>query len=139
MPLTMEEKFTITELIYKFNHLMDARDADACMACLTPDFVLEIPEGSFGRDHYRQMLETAEIKIPVQHWTGNIWIEGDAGRATAKTYTLCPEGPRADGSFGVLLMGSVDYSAIRVGGKWLFSRYTIKRDKKLELPKLSAG
>ena len=134
MPLTIEDKFTITELIHRLNHLLDARDTEAALSCFTPDFRVVIPEGTLSAADYRRMLETVELEVPQQHWAGNIWVEGDGDRATAKTYVLSPEGPRADGGFGIFLMGKVDYDVVRVDGEWLFEQLTIERDKHWDIP-----
>lgn len=54
-------------------------------------------------------------------------------RATAKAHLMCPEGPRTDGSYGVNLIGKIDYSAVRVDGQWC------SNESRLEGPNLEAA
>jgi hypothetical protein len=131
MPLTAEDKFEITELIHRLNYALDARDGDAYSGCFTEEAEFVLPDhtivGHAGlREH---AVQPGPYDHPVQHWSGNIVIDGDGYRARAKAYVLGPDGPRADGSYGLVVMGSVSYSAVRVDGTWLFDRLMVERDE----------
>lgn len=131
MPLTADDKFAITELIHRLNYALDARDADAYAGAFTPDAEFVLPDHTIvGHEGLREhAVQPGPYDHPVQHWSGNIVIDGDGDRATARTYVLGPDGPRADGTYGLVVMGAVDYSVVRTDGRWLFDRLTVQRDR----------
>ena len=91
MGLSTADRLEILELVARYNHTMDGRDAEAWAACFTPDGVFDggprlQAEGRAGLVAFMERLIARDI--PALHWVNNIVIEGAGDAARMTLYLL---------------------------------------------------
>ena len=91
MALSTADRLEILELVARYNHTMDGRDAAAWAACFTPDGVFDggprlQAEGRAGLVAFMERLIARDI--PAVHWVNNIVIEGAGDAARMTLYLL---------------------------------------------------
>jgi uncharacterized protein (TIGR02246 family) len=117
MPLTVEDRLAIFELVARYNQAIDGRDAPAYAATFVPDGVFQIagqPEIR-GREKLARMVE--RLGPPgTKHWVNNIVTEGEGDSATMTCYLMVLSGHR------VVTTGFYRNTLQRIDGAWLFVR-----------------
>ena len=127
MPLTPQDQLAITQLVYRENRAVDDADADAYVACFTPEAHLVLPSGDLsGRDEIHAHIQSINRPLPVQHWTGNVLIDGEGDRATVRANILTIGRITASENPSVLAMRRIWYSVIRAQGHWVFDRFIVE-------------
>ena len=91
MALSAADRLQILDLVARYNHLMDGRDAEGWADCFTPDGVFD--GGSRlqanGRAELVAFMERLIARdIPAVHWNNNIVIEGSGDTASMTLYLL---------------------------------------------------
>lgn len=134
IPLTVEDRFAIKDLLIRFAWALDTADADGLVSCFTPDgaMVEEVFEGNpdiwQGEAGLRQLM-AYYADIPNfsarQHYAANTLVEGGDGVAQAKSFALvterCLEAPH-----NVRFCGYYDDQLVCLEGQWLFTRRTLR-------------
>lgn len=117
MPLTAEDRVAMIELVSRYNHAVDGRDAQSWADTFTQDGVFRMQ----GRDEIRgraalvAMVES--LGAPgARHWTTNFVIDGDGDYADMQVDLVVVRGSR------VLATGRYDNTMQRVDGEWRFAR-----------------
>jgi uncharacterized protein (TIGR02246 family) len=117
MPLTLEDRLDITELVARYNTSIDTRDAAGYAATFTEDGVFQI-EGQAeikGRERLSRMVE--RLGPPgSRHWVNNLVFEGDGESAVMTCYLTVFRDLR------VTNMGMYRNTLRKVDGRWLFVR-----------------
>ena len=104
MPLSLEDRFAISELLARYFHASDARDCDAIAALFAPDGILEIA-GSWqarGRAQIADAERPVHPRAPRRHLVNSLAIDGDGGTARCTASVAVVEkggGLRVSGNF----------------------------------------
>ena len=116
-PLSAEDRLEMIELVSRYNHAIDGRDAVGWADTFTRDgtFVIEGVQEFHGRDELIGMVE-AMPPAGHRHWTSNFVIEGEGDRATMDLDLTLLDGPK------VVSTGRYLNDLVRVDGRWLFER-----------------
>jgi 3-phenylpropionate/cinnamic acid dioxygenase small subunit len=121
MPLTLEDRLTITELIALHGHLVDEGELDRAAEVFTPDVEYDLTDFGQGTLTGLTQLTDASLALgaanPVAHHVTNVVVEELAdGQVRVRSKGL---GIRTDGS-----CGSVTYvdTVVRVGAGWRIAR-----------------
>ncbi len=132
MPLTVEDRLEIADLVARYNHAVDGGDGDAFAATFTDDGALDaagrVIEGRAALATFAKGLP-GSVRVP-RHIASNLVIDGDseAGRATlaayVQMYALADDPPRQQ----VAASGVYDDQLVRVDGRWRFVRRVFTRD-----------
>ncbi|MEV5529445.1 nuclear transport factor 2 family protein [Streptomyces prunicolor] len=124
MPLTLEDRLTITELIALHGHLVDEGELDRAAEVFTPDVEYDLTDFGQGTLTGLTQLTDASLALgagnPVAHHVTNVVVEELAdGQVRVRSKGL---GIRTDGS-----CGSVTYvdTVVRVGAGWRIARRKI--------------
>lgn len=100
MPLTLEDREEIRELIARYNFAMDLGDPDAYAECFTEDGVFlhtgsgessETAGRREGRAALRDFCEYifGRTKGRLRHWNNGVQVlEGDGGTATMRSFMM---------------------------------------------------
>jgi len=131
MPLTIEDRFEITDLLDRLNFTIDDRDADGWVACFTVDGSFENPEGSYSGEEAHRKLVAAQVGLPrCQHIMTNLVLDGDGDEATGRANGMVVE--EKNGEYSVSNFSGQEHYFKRVDGKWLIQRTIRHRPKKTE-------
>ena len=134
IPLTVEDRFAIKDLLVRFAWALDTADADALAGCFTPEGVMieEVFEGDpgvwEGESGLRRMVGyyAAIPGFPGrQHYAASTLVEGGDGRAQAKSFALVTECLR-EAPHNVRFCGYYDDQLVRMEGQWLFARRVLR-------------
>jgi ketosteroid isomerase-like protein len=125
MPLTVEDRLEMITLVGRYNHAIDAREAEAWADTFTEDGRFFSPPryDIQGRPDLIYFVES--LGAPSgQHWATNFVIEGDKDNATMLADLFLIRGNKAGGR------GKYINTLERVDGKWKFALrhyiYTLK-------------
>ena len=129
MPLTIEDRFAIMDLMARYNHAADSGDAEGFADTFADDALFE---GSMktarGRAELIEVIRSTPPDRPARHWNNNILIEGDGDDATAKVYLL-----RFDVSSAppTIIGGGVYHDVLkRIDGRWRFTHRKVVSDNR---------
>jgi len=130
MPLTLEDRQEITELVARYNQAIDGRDAAGYADTFVEDGVFQI-EGQQeikGRERLARMIE--RLGAPSsRHWVNSIVIDGDGDSATMSCYLMVLRDLR------ITNMGFYRNTLEKVDGRWKFVRRDYTPDPRPEPPK----
>jgi hypothetical protein len=127
MPLTVEDRLAIRELYARYNHAIDLGDPKGWADTFTEDGVFSAPTtGTFeGAQALQQFAERAQ-GMKARHWTNNLVLEGDAGRAKGCCYLLLlGVGQRPT---SVLASGLYRDELVRTSAGWRFQSRSVELD-----------
>jgi uncharacterized protein (TIGR02246 family) len=128
MALATSDVVEITQLYAKYSLAVDEGDADAFIACFTPDGVLAADvEPIVGHDALHAFCKEVPTRVPgVRHMPVNVAVDGDGDAATGRCYVML-----VIGSAEPKLMGTGQYrdALRRVNGKWAFGRRDYTADR----------
>ena len=83
-PIGIEDKFAIMELIWRYNHAIDAGDADGVADCFVPEGTFTGRSGHFaGRAELRKLGQTWRATLYPRHIVSNILITPRPGETDA--------------------------------------------------------
>ena len=131
MALTVEDQLAIQQLYAKYNHAIDAGKGDAWAATFTQDGTFSSATGTFsGTEQLAGFANGFGQRIKARHWTNNLLLEGDAGKATGTCYlVLYRLTPGEQPPAGVLTTAIYnDELAKGPDAAWRFSKRTVTGD-----------
>lgn len=117
MPLTVEDRVEMMELVARYNQAIDSGDAEGYAATFTEDGVFQIagqPEVR-GREQLIDMVQRLGPRNS-RHWVNNIVIDGDGDSATMKCYLAVLRDRQ------ITSTGKYVNILVRVDGSWKFLR-----------------
>ena len=122
MPLSVDDQLEIMQLLSKYYLANDNFDAETMAQLYTDDGALIVDgvERLRGRENVvPYILKRAEGTSRLRHWSSNVSIEGEGGRARMRSYMMAY---RTDEWQGVpVIMGEYDDELVKVDGAWRFS------------------
>jgi uncharacterized protein (TIGR02246 family) len=128
MPLTVEDRMDIQDLLARYNHAIDGGDAETWAATFTPDGTFTSGSNAFqGREQLTAFAKSfAERMAGTRHWVNNVVIDGEGDRATLRCYLhLLRVG---DGAAQTVSTARYQDELRRVDGAWRFAARTVIRD-----------
>lgn len=124
MPLSVEDRLAIQELIARYNHAIDGGDPDGWAATFAPDGTFESRgEVHAGTEQLATFARGFQQRLPgARHWNNNLVIDGDGDQATTTCYLqLWREGQLASEGRYVDTLRKID-------GQWRFASRKVVRD-----------
>ena len=124
MPLSVEDRPAIQELIARYNHAIDGGDPDGWAATFAPDGTFESRgEVHAGTEQLATFARGFQQRLPgARHWNNNLVIDGDGDQATTTCYLqLWREGQLASEGRYVDTLRKID-------GQWRFASRKVVRD-----------
>ena len=132
MPLTIEDRLEITDLVTRYNHAVDAGDGTTFAATFTEDGALDaagrLIEGRAALAAFAESLPQS-VQAP-RHVASNLLVEGDSttGLASLAAYVqmfaLSGDPPRQT----IAASGRYADRLRKVDGRWQFVRRVFTRD-----------
>ena len=120
MSLTLSDRLEMIELVSRYNHAVDNRNAETWADTFTPDGVFCMVGGPEvrGRAALIKMVEDLPEPgpDPHRHWTTNFVIEGDAQHAEMRVDLAVLSGT------SVLGTGRYVNELVRTDAGWRFTR-----------------
>jgi hypothetical protein len=127
MPLSVDDRLEILELMNRYNHCADGGDGDGFADTFTDDALFEGSMSSArGREELVQVI--AGGGGLWKHWLNSPIIEGDGDRATAKVY-LVRTGLNDDGAVELVASGTYHDTLARIEGEWKFTHRKVHPDQ----------
>jgi len=118
MPLSIEDKVEITNLLNRLTFAVDERDPEKWAACFTEDGSFQSPNGKWTGKQAQRELMTGELGFPRrQHITTCLLIEGDGDRASARANG--PVFEESDGNYYPMNFSGQEHHLVKVDGTWL--------------------
>lgn len=124
MPLTVEDRLAIQELLARYNHAIDGGDPEGWAATFAPDGTFESRgEVHTGTEQLATFARGFQQRLPgARHWNNNLVIDGDGEQATTTCYLqLWREGQLASEGRYVDTLRKID-------GQWRFTSRKVVRD-----------
>ena len=116
MPLTAEDREEMIELVARYNHAIDSRDAEAWADTFTEDGRFYVPPNHDVRGREALIAFIGSFGPPGgHHWTTNFLVDGDGNDATMLVESIFIRGSDAGGR------GRYVNTMKRVGGRWKFA------------------
>ena len=117
MPLTLEDRLEITELVARYNQAIDTRDGAGYAETFTDGGVFQIAgqQEVRGRERLMRMIERLDPPNS-RHWVNNMVIDGDGDTATMTCYLAVLRDLR------ITNMGFYVNALKKVEGAWKFVR-----------------
>lgn len=125
MPLTLEDRFAIDELIARYCFAIDHGEPEAYAACFTEDGEMYADGRLRGKGRAAlaaNIRKANEQGLHRRHWPCNAIIEGDANTARLRLYVMTFD---IDKSLTPYLIGEYDDALVKVGGQWQFQRRSV--------------
>lgn len=124
MPLAVEDRLAIQELLARYNHCIDSGDAEGWAATFAPDGTFESRgEVHAGTDALVTFARGFQERMAgARHWNNNLLIEGDGDDARTTCYLRLWRGSEliSDGTYVDTLK--------RIDGAWRFTSRKVVRD-----------
>jgi hypothetical protein len=136
MPLTIEDRLEITELVARYNHAVDSGDGDAFAGTFTDGGALDVGarviEGRAALAAFAARLPE-NVRAP-RHIASNLLIDGDgdAGCATLSAYVQMFALTGDPPCQVVAASGLYDDRLVKVDGRWHFERRVFVADRDRE-------
>jgi uncharacterized protein (TIGR02246 family) len=129
-PITLEDRVAIDDLFAHYAWAVDTGDVEAFVALFTPDAVLLDPNGRFdegngGPTAFLELMRANPTFPGRQHWVGQLVLDGDTERCTARSFAIVPALHRT-GATNVHLVAWYEDELRKVDGRWLFAQRTIR-------------
>jgi uncharacterized protein (TIGR02246 family) len=134
MPLTIEDRFEIVDLIARYAEYVDTGDAEGYAGLFVPDGVVEHSAGTVrGRDAIRSWVADLSKQgrignnSKLKHVMGLPVIRGDGNRATSRAYMTIPR--QADtGEIVIRFVGTYFDDFVKYDDQWLIEKRVISLD-----------
>ena len=126
MVLSAADRLAILDLVARYNHTMDSRDAEGWADCFAPDGVFDGGPKlqASGREGLVAFMERLIARdIPAVHWNNNIVIEGSGDAARMMLYLLVIDlrGDAARASH----LGVYHDELVRTADGWRFRKHRL--------------
>ncbi|MEU9016068.1 nuclear transport factor 2 family protein [Actinomadura sp. NPDC048394] len=129
MPLTIEDRLAITDLISLHGHYADTGELDRMTELFTEDVVYDVTAVGGGLIEGRAALKQAGLDLgdrnPLAHHVTNVVVtagDGDTARAVSKAIAVLADHSCASATY--------EDTVVRDGGRWLISHRTIRPRRK---------
>ena len=126
----IESRFAIQELVSAYCEACDEHDMPRLAALFTEDAVFDSPSGvlrATGRDGIAGMFVGAfRVRGPGFHWTHDLTVRFDDADADVATGLVASHAETCPNGVASLAAMKYDDEYRRVGGRWLFSRRSIR-------------
>lgn len=122
MPLTLEDKQAIAELVARYNFALDHLRIEEWVDTFTDDGELRTGDKTQckGRSNRIAFLEQARAKgHRSRHWAANLVIDGDDDVARLRMYVLSIA---INNGIEPYIIGEYDDTLVKVNGEWRFKR-----------------
>ena len=127
MPLSVDDRLEILELMARYNHGADGGDGEGFADTFTEDALFEGSMSSArGRAELVQVIASGGGLW--KHWLNSPIIEGDGDHATAKVY-LVRTGLNEDGEVGLIASGTYHDTLVRSDGEGKFTHRKVHPDQ----------
>ncbi len=122
MPLTAEDTAQIVNLAHAYNQAVDDHDPDAWTATFVEDGEVASPFGGpkGGEELHAWISSVMSNLAGTRHFTLNEVIDGDADRATMRSYYFVVGTDDAPPAIGAT--GAYEDELVKVDGRWRFAR-----------------
>lgn len=121
MPLNVQEKYEILELVARYNFAIDHRRAEDWADTFTDDGVFRVA-GVVRAQGREALVSLIQKRVgegdSVRHWTSNAIIEGEGDRASLRMYLAVYN--ITHGLQAPFLMAEYDDQLVKVQGHWKF-------------------
>lgn len=129
-PITVADRVAIDDLFAAYAWTVDTGDIPAFVQLFTEDAVLLDPNGRFGPENggptaFLEFMRGNPTFPGRQHWVGQLVLDGDTERCTARSFALVPSLHRT-GATNVHLVAWYQDRLEKVGGRWLFAERLIR-------------
>jgi hypothetical protein len=132
--LSPEDRFAIEQLLARYCACLDLGDARGWAQCFTVDGEFGVRNMHKGRD--RLEVHCADVFLRrqanpwanVQHWNGNLVVEGGAGAARALSCLAMLGRVRDTGAMTIVAQGWYHDQLRKIDGHWLFQSRRISFD-----------
>ncbi len=126
MPLSVDDRLAILDLMAQYNHCADSGDGEGFADTFTEDALFE---GSMRTARGRaELAQAGGGSAQWKHWLSSPIIEGDGDHATAKVY-LVRTGVGEDEAVELLASGIYHDTLVRLDGEWKFSHRKVHPDQ----------
>ncbi len=127
MPLSVDDRLAILDLMNQYNHCADGGDGEGFADTFTEDALFEGSMSSArGRDELVQVIASGGGLW--KHWLNSPIIEADGDHATARVY-LVRTGLNDDGAVALIASGTYHDTLVRVDGEWKFTHRKVHPDQ----------
>jgi ketosteroid isomerase-like protein len=132
-PLTLEDRFAIEELCARYAWSLDTGDVDGFGECFTEDAVMmeevfDDPDEWYGRAQIRKCCEhykNAEGFPGRQHHIGQLILDGDTEKCSAKSYAIVTE-CHGNPPFTLRFAGYYEDEIVKIDGRWYFKKRMVR-------------
>ena len=127
MPLSVDDRLEILDLMHRYNHCADGGDGEGFADTFAEGGLFE---GSMRTARTREELVQAGSSGGGlwKHWLSSPIIEGDGDHATARVY-LVRTGRAEDGSVELIASGTYHDTLARIDGEWKFTHRKVHPDQ----------
>lgn len=131
MALTVEDQLAIQQLYAKYNHAIDSGNGEGWAQTFAEDGVFSSATGTFtGREQLGGFATGFAQRLKARHWTNNLVLEGDAGKATGTCYLVLYRLTPGEQPPASILTTAIYNDELTKGadGQWRFTRRTVTGD-----------
>jgi SnoaL-like domain len=125
--LTAEDRWDIMDLFARYAWAVDTGDVESFVRQFAPGASIqeedELFEGEEGLRTFMRRFRHLPSFPGRQHWIGQVLIEGDRERCTARSFAMATHLNRGTGSTMLTFLGHYDDVIVNTGdGIWKFER-----------------
>ena len=133
LPLTIEDRIAIHDLIASYAWALDTGDVDGLLAYFTPDAVVieevfEMPdrwEGTEGIRRFAQHYFSVPDFPGRQHHVSQILVSGNSERCAVRAFAFVTE-CHGEPPYKLRFAGYYEDQVVKVAGRWLFQQRIIR-------------
>lgn len=123
--LTLEDRLALHDLYARYAAYRDLGDIEAWAGCFTEDGIFHAGSELRGRKQIAASRApgtlASEPYANVQHWTGNLILEGNAQNASGACYLLRIAKSAASGEIKIITQVFCEDRLVKVEGQWLIA------------------
>ncbi|MGE3073404.1 MAG: nuclear transport factor 2 family protein [Dehalococcoidia bacterium] len=131
MGLSVEDQLAIQQLYAKYNHAIDSGNGAGWAATFSPDGVFSSATGTFtGTEQLSGFASAFGSRMKARHWTNNLVVEGDSGKATGTCYLALYRLTPGEQPPASVLTTAIYNDELAKGqdGAWRFTKRTVTGD-----------
>lgn len=128
MPIAIEDRIEIHEILARLDHAVDAGDWDTYLSYFEPDATMDpgFAPPSAGLEAIRQFLNASEGNTRgKRHVATNVVVDGNASEALARSYLTVIE--REDIP-KVVATAVIEDTLVKRDGRWRVTRHAVSVD-----------
>jgi hypothetical protein len=131
MALTVEDQLAIQQIYAKYNHAIDSGNGAGWAATFATDGVFTSASGTFnGTEQLAGFATGFASRLKARHWTNNLVLEGDGGKATGTCYLILLRLTPGEQPPASILTTAIYNDELSKGpdGAWRFTKRTVTGD-----------